>query len=102
MKTLPNYHEIPGLEKWVIDVQSILDPIKLQSNLLLDNRAIGGGVIASCDPVSVKGLVEKIKRLDLLLPESVELSIVCSDKAKAKLKHRKIPSRFTIPLIWRK
>ncbi|CAM8750901.1 hypothetical protein CENTIMANUS_00298 [Klebsiella phage vB_KpM_Centimanus] len=102
MKTLPDYHKIPGLEKWVIDVQNTLDPIKLQSNLLLDNRVIGGGVVTSCDPVSVKGLVEKIKRLDLLLPESVELSIVCSDKAKAKLKHRKIPSRFTIPLIWRK
>lgn len=102
MKTLPDYHKIPGLEKWVMDVQNILDPIKLKGNLLLDNRVIGGGFVVPCDPVAVKGLVEKVKRMDLLLPESFELEVICSGKAKAKLKHRKIPSRFIIPLIWRK
>lgn len=102
MKTLPNYQTITGLEKWVRDTQDVLGPIKLKGNLLLDNRVIGGGFVVPCDPVAVKGLVEKVKRLDLLLPESFELEIICSGKGKAKLKHRKIPSRFTIPLIWRK
>lgn len=102
MKTLPDYQKIVGLEEWVKGTQNILDPIKLKGNLLLDNRVIGGGFVVPCDPAAMKGLVEKVKRMDLLLPENFELEVICSGKAKAKLKHRKIPSRFTIPLIWRK
>lgn len=100
MKRLPYYSAIEGLPEWAASVNALFGQLPVKGSFTLDGKSTNTPFVINSAIDSIKKRIEYLTLFDYVLPEKLVLEVVCSEKAKAKLKARKIPTRFEIKLIF--
>lgn len=100
MKQLPYYRAIEGLPEWAASINSLFGILPLKGYFTLDGKPTGAPFLINTAIESIKKRIEYLNKFDYHLPEKLVLEVACSGKARAKLKHLKIPVRFEIRLIF--
>lgn len=100
MKRFPYYHAIEGLPEWAASINALFDQLPVKGSFTLDGKPTNTPFLINSSIESIKKRLVYLSQFDYVLPEKLVLEVVCSGKAKAKLKARKIPTRFEIKLIF--